>query len=285
MDFWRFFGDNKEGDRTETSSEDVRQAISEAKLYHYNAHSCFLAGPHKTGKTSLLFRYACTIAEEGKSVVYICQRKNFQNNNVPLFSPAYWPSPSVLRQISIKYIEDDKTLRHYFANIHILPSLPSLFIVDDLSHYFPDEQSKAPFIQTLAFLKEAMSYANRKANFGEGGDDGGEEEEVEQVKCLLLVCYSCGDEDFIQRNPRIVPRWFSQHLTVKGKNPYELSVVRINWKSDPLHMKACYEVTPTSILLHSFEFQPQHEHEQHEQQQDKKTQDQTQPQDSPQQRT
>lgn len=116
----------------------------------YNINNIFTPN---SCKTSMLFAYAYSYALENRSVTFICSKKKIQNS-LPIFPSGIIPSPEILDKIHMKYasiqkntllcynslkyyryIEDDKSLRDYFSNIHMFEQVPELIIIDDISNF------------------------------------------------------------------------------------------------------------------------------------------------------
>lgn len=56
-----------------------------------------------SGKTSMLFAYAYSYAQENRPVLFICSKKKIQNN-LPIFPSGLVPSPAILDKIQMKYV-------------------------------------------------------------------------------------------------------------------------------------------------------------------------------------
>lgn len=55
----------------------------------------------RSGKTSMLFRYACSLASAGLSVVYLCQRSRIEDAP-PALPPGIGPDHPILQNIAMR---------------------------------------------------------------------------------------------------------------------------------------------------------------------------------------
>lgn len=99
-----------------------------------NKHSNnFLCGESKSGKTSLLFQYACTSAASGESVLFVCPQK-FSTVPVPVHGMPS-PAPELLSCIKIMYLNTIEELISYLSRIHLSSMSSSVLIIDDFDYY------------------------------------------------------------------------------------------------------------------------------------------------------
>ncbi|XP_024015456.1 uncharacterized protein LOC112088985 isoform X2 [Eutrema salsugineum] len=133
-----------------------------------------LSGPISSGKTSLLFQFALSVASasENNRVVFICHRKRIESNP-PFLSQGIDPSSDVFNRIQRKYVDGDEGIRKYFAAFHLHIDLPSAVVIDDFDDYFTQLNSKGTLmnsrardmamVRTLALCHNAILDANKKA--------------------------------------------------------------------------------------------------------------------------
>eukprot|EP00026_Physarum_polycephalum_P010027 Phypoly_transcript_10171.p1 GENE.Phypoly_transcript_10171~~Phypoly_transcript_10171.p1 ORF type:complete len:222 (+),score=25.68 Phypoly_transcript_10171:121-786(+) len=170
----------------------------------YDVDMAIICGPARSGKTSMLFAYAYSYAQENRSVTFICSKKKIQNT-LPIFPTGVVPSPEILEKIHMKYIEDDKSLRNYFANIHMFPQVPELIVIDDMANFFGGiSQSAVPLAKSLAFAKEAVSYCTTALK-----------KILPQQNCLVLMSDFLGS-DLIPRQQNILQKWIPLIFVVAG---------------------------------------------------------------------
>lgn len=95
-----------------------------------------LCGPPESGKTSLLFELALSLADEEKHVLYICPK---QVSKLPLLAPGRAQLASgTLKYIQMVYLETREEFLNYMASIHFTTSrVFNAVIVDDINVYFP----------------------------------------------------------------------------------------------------------------------------------------------------
>ncbi|GAM26961.1 hypothetical protein SAMD00019534_101360, partial [Acytostelium subglobosum LB1] len=182
----------------------------------YQSELSFLIGPQKSCKTSMLFQYGYTYAKQGYTVLFICDKKRFNqtlpimpikdvvgtghNQSMPSHNDVY------LKHIKIKYIERDSDLRQYFMEFPSLNLLPDLILIDDITSYFGlySDRTKLIFGRTLAFLKDTLHYINtQKRN--------------QPVKCRAIVTDSLHHDGY--RYFYIIQRWASLILQIQPQVP------------------------------------------------------------------
>jgi len=210
----------------------------------YGLDIALICGPSRSGKTSMLFQYAYSYAQEGRNVVFICSKKKIQNA-LPLPTPASTFSQTVLDKIHMKYIEDDKTLRNYMASIHLFPETPELIVIDDLSSFFGAAVQAVSLAKTLAFLKEAGKYCTSNL--------------TPSKSCMMLISDGLSGDN-VPRQQNILQKWIPLILVITAGNQgaFTLSVRVYNYQADPYQMKASYFVQPhQSFYLSSLEYSPQ----------------------------
>jgi len=221
------------------------QLLAVRDKVQYDTNYALLAGPPQSCKTSLLFQYACSYAQESREVIFICSKKKIQHT-LPMFLSGVQPSSSVLQRIKMKYIDDDKTLRSYMAKIHLLTQQPELIIVDDLSTFFSayhGNDRPGLMAKTLAFLKEATDYSSTVL-----------QRTQPHSRCCLLISELTGI-DCVPRPQILLQRWLPLLITIQGKQKsFTMSVLQFNHQSDPLKVNASFVLNSQSFRLHTLEF-------------------------------
>jgi hypothetical protein len=61
-----------------------------------------------------------------------------------------------------RYVEDDEKLCKFLASLQLLPRLPRLLVIDDVSSFVGDKDPKR-IARVMAFIKEAATYAATKS--------------------------------------------------------------------------------------------------------------------------
>ncbi|KAF2071989.1 hypothetical protein CYY_006702 [Polysphondylium violaceum] len=149
-----------------------------------------LSGPIHSGKTSLLFQYGYTFAKQDKQVLFIVNKKKF-NNSVPFFPKGFENNLSLLKNIKIKYIETDSELRNYFMSFPTLSNqiLPDLILIDDISLYFGTTlyERNAVLGKTFAFIKETIDYINRQKESNSSNSNNNNNSDPNTAQCKAII--------------------------------------------------------------------------------------------------
>ncbi|KAL4452260.1 hypothetical protein ABPG75_007922 [Micractinium tetrahymenae] len=96
-----------------------------------SASHCLLSGPERSGKTSLLFHAALSLARQGREVLLLCRRAKLEAAP-PLLPEGLTHSDPAWQLVHIKYLANGYELLRYASCIHMLPRLPDALLVDDL---------------------------------------------------------------------------------------------------------------------------------------------------------
>lgn len=198
-------------------------------LTYTKVHSCLLAGPSRCGKTSLLFHYAYNYAAaHGEAVYFVAQRHKLQNQ-LPLPPLNMTQDAEVLKRIKMKYVEDDEKLCKFLASLQLLPRLPRLLVIDDVSSFVGDKDPKR-IARVMAFIKEAATYAATKSRH------------------FVLVTSDTVDVEASSRNLQLYQRWFDLILLIRGPhNPLQLTVESVHGRADPKGVHMYYELSPSYV--------------------------------------
>lgn len=133
----RIFGINQSLDHesTEKAQETTSSLLFDSRKTS-GLDKFMLCGPLSSGKTSLLFELALSLADEEKHVLYVCPKKF---SKLPLLAHGRpQPSSGTLNYIQMVYLETREEFLKYMACIHFSTSrLFTAVIVDDISGYFP----------------------------------------------------------------------------------------------------------------------------------------------------
>ncbi|EAL63900.1 hypothetical protein DDB_G0287071 [Dictyostelium discoideum AX4] len=132
---------------------------NENNIRFETADIVLLSGPTLCGKTSLLFQYGYTYAKQGYNVLFICNKKKFQQS-LPFLPIGFIKDDFILKKLKIKYIENDVELRNYLFEFPSLSYLPDLILIDDISFYFISSmyERNVTLGKTFAFIKETVQY-------------------------------------------------------------------------------------------------------------------------------
>lgn len=95
------------------------------------ASHCLLSGPERSGKTSLLFHAALSLARQGREVLVLCRRPKLEAAP-PLLPEGLSRQDPAWQLVHLKYLANGYELLRYASCIHMLPRLPDALLVDDL---------------------------------------------------------------------------------------------------------------------------------------------------------
>ena len=155
---------------------------------------CLVYGPKESGKTTLLFQHALSVANRDPSarVMFVCKRDAIEARP-PLLQRASTLGDGAGR-IQLKYLNNDAELRRLGSVIHLLPpeTLPTLIVIDGMTSFFAPAQGgdnrerEMRLARTLASLHECADSCGRMRS----------EHVVEGEQCLLLAsCPADGNHD------------------------------------------------------------------------------------------
>jgi len=139
--------------------------ISHNILSHHSFYRYLLTGPHKTGRTSLLFELAFQAAEKQCQVLFITSK--------PLTALPHFhgkrttPSTEVLNRIHLVYPSDLQKCLTILAELHIHKTFYSLIILDNLEEYIIQEKSKMSQCTTMlmAQLIDVTAYCSSQCGY------------------------------------------------------------------------------------------------------------------------
>ena len=136
-----------------------------------------IAGPVSSGKTSILFKMACKVAETGGRVLFVTDQQrlykklpyqciNTQQSSSTLKSSWSWNRvPPYLNKIDMKYfgIEQNnssyRNMIEYFSNVHMVSELYELIVIENFDSYFPNHKN---FSCVLSLVENARAYFSFK---------------------------------------------------------------------------------------------------------------------------
>ncbi|KAK9814084.1 hypothetical protein WJX72_000412 [[Myrmecia] bisecta] len=144
-------------------SPGLQSQLSQLPGFPASLTHCLLAGPERSGKTSILFHFAYTLAAAGKQVGFLCKRSKLEQVP-PLLPLGANAQDAAWQNINLRYLDTAADLQKYAACIHLSPNPPQALIVDDLSEFIvarPGERAHdQEIVKTLAFLHEAARCAS-----------------------------------------------------------------------------------------------------------------------------
>jgi len=191
-------------------------------------------------KTTFLFQYAYNVASKNKLVVYI-QEKTRTNSFFPRFPIDFSPSDDILAKIEMRHLSSAKQLQSYLSNIHLLPQLPQLIVIDDFSSFFPGIPDKPEMFKTLAFIKEAADYASSAVC-----------ESGECNECSILIGEVLETES-VQKKLDLFEPWIPLVFLIQGQHDLFTLTVQIQKSQDPHHTIAVFQFNKTNYMLCSLE--------------------------------
>ena len=129
-----------------------------------------LAGPNSSGKTSLLFEYAVSYAEQEETVLFTAPKPI---SRLPLFvNGRSQPKPGILKLINFVYLATYTDLINFFAKVHLsetrtsLHGRPKHVLIDDFDSYFQEECSRTEetnrIAKCLAYIVDAVEYFSER---------------------------------------------------------------------------------------------------------------------------
>lgn len=129
-------------------------------------------GGENCGKTSIAFRMAYDSAQRGQVSMFVCDKEKMETAfpltvNLEGQEGFDW-CPSVLKNISMKYVASANDLVQVMASLHACHPMPSTLVIDDLSRIIDpinhDHIQVGKFMRTVAFIDDAMAHLeSRKA--------------------------------------------------------------------------------------------------------------------------
>eukprot|EP00051_Salpingoeca_urceolata_P017832 m.245920 g.245920 ORF g.245920 m.245920 type:complete len:252 (-) comp19055_c2_seq4:36-791(-) len=127
-----------------------------------------IKGPPDSGKTSLLFQLALSLAHQGDAVLFLAASKSKLRRRLPLLSACEGaPSRDTLSRIVVQYVSSPKELRLYLATIHLnqhaIALQPNHLIVDDLECFIEDKEL-TDTARTCSLLASAFQWLREPHN-------------------------------------------------------------------------------------------------------------------------
>ncbi|KAK5580025.1 hypothetical protein RB653_000037 [Dictyostelium firmibasis] len=208
-----------------------------------------LSGPPLCGKTSLLFQYGYTYAKQGYNVLFLCNKKKFQQN-LPFFPMGFIKDDYILKKLKIKYIENDVDLRSYLFDFPSLSFLPDLILIDDISYYFGSTiyERNVTLGKTFAFLKETVEYIKnqKKIKYNEQNSD-----QIENKKIFTNINNGCtiivSDTSAINTDGSVVTADQLQHHPIQQVQ--KIQVGSVPTYISPNHPKFLYIIQRWTVLV------------------------------------
>ncbi|KAL4538600.1 hypothetical protein Ndes2526B_g03104 [Nannochloris sp. 'desiccata'] len=109
----------------------IAPLLAQASPLSSQPRHLFLYGPEQSGKTSLLFHLAYSLASKGASVLIITSRERLEYNP-PALAQGLSPNDPVWLNIQIKYIEDETSLLQFASLLHLARPAPTVLLIDDI---------------------------------------------------------------------------------------------------------------------------------------------------------
>ena len=144
-------------DEFDGTSDIHHEILSYHSFYRY-----LLIGPHKSGRTSLLFEFAFQAAEKENHVLFITLKPL---TILPHFhGKRTTPSTEVLNKIHLVYPSDLRKCLALLAELHTRKTFYSLIIMDNLDEYIVLEKSKMSQCITMlmAQLIDVTAYSSSR---------------------------------------------------------------------------------------------------------------------------
>jgi hypothetical protein len=120
-----------------------------------------------------------------------------------------------------RYVEDDEKLCKFLASLQLLPRLPRLLIIDDISSFVGDKDPKR-IAKVMAFIKEAATYAATKVYARRHLDvnvDGALLTRPLHRRDFVLLASESLDVEANPRSLQVYQRWFDMMMLVRGSSP------------------------------------------------------------------
>jgi hypothetical protein len=92
-----------------------------------------LAGPPRSGKTSLLFQLARSLAERGGAPVVVLGARRTLEAAPPLLAAGGAAGDAAWARVGVRFVDDGAALLRYAALLHLAEEPPGALLVDDLS--------------------------------------------------------------------------------------------------------------------------------------------------------
>ncbi|EDV26388.1 uncharacterized protein TRIADDRAFT_54317 [Trichoplax adhaerens] len=188
-----------------------------ANLYEERSRKILLAAPTKSGRTSLLFQYSLSLAEEDKYVLFISPT---QPDKIPLLSEGKEPpTAKLLKYITMVYPKNLQQLLQFLSSAHTVErNIPYAVIIDDLDTYYIDKnktaQKNAIKATICSYLYDVVEFYSSKLT--------SKPETSRNVSCHLIAAinsssFSTKDVKDDKDN-KIMQEWFYPTLLVTSTN-------------------------------------------------------------------
>eukprot|EP00803_Ostreobium_quekettii_P004788 evm.model.scf_1944.2 EVM.evm.TU.scf_1944.2 scf_1944:10345-15102(+) len=144
-------------------NSDVQRRVERLPPFPPALRHCLITGPERSGKTSVLFHYAHSIAATGNKVVFICKRKSIENCP-PLLPQGISKDDPSMCNIHMRYLDSPQELQKFCACLHLLDALPCAVVVDNISSYLDNGRNSdkkdrdRELVKNLAYLHEAVNH-------------------------------------------------------------------------------------------------------------------------------
>ncbi|EDO46323.1 predicted protein [Nematostella vectensis] len=170
-----------------------------------------IGGPHSSGKTSLLFSLAISLAEEEKNVLFISPKKL---SRLPLMPEGReQPTGSVLKRIHMVYLGSKEEYLKYMSSLHVELSdlVFHCMIVDGLDCYIggvAKNEDVAVIARLLAYTVDAFTFLIDKQR----------KDNTFEKASILLMCTSIPPGSITVPRRMLYERWMDHIFTIKHRD-------------------------------------------------------------------
>lgn len=179
----------------------IATSCSNLPAFPSELQHCLVAGPERSGKTSLLLHFAHSRAAAGDSVLFVCHRGRIENSP-PVLPLGVAINDEALHRVHMRYLETAADLQKLAACLHLAAEPPAAIIVDDISSFFgggsADRGRDQALIRTLALLHDSTNFASSRRGVGR--------------PCQLVISDTSATE--VPRMMYIYQRWLPLVLTI-----------------------------------------------------------------------
>ena len=208
-----------------------------------------VCGPSSCGKTSLLFEYAFSCAENEDYVLFVSPKPLVK---LPLFvNGRTQPNSVVLKRINIAYLGNYVELTEYFANAHLDRIKNSSLgktrhvLIDDFDWYFREKgtwtQDITRFAECFAYIVDAIEFWSKHM------------QSSLETKCSLLLSETVAGDTMSTDKIGLYKHWVSEFMRIQELgnslfriHPFEHGKDRDNLSSD---LTVCYEIKGKEIKI------------------------------------
>lgn len=217
----------------------VSTACSSIPAFPTDLQHCLIAGPERSGKTSLLLHFAHARAAAGDSVLFVCHRDTIENSP-PVLPLGVGLDDAALHRVHMRYLESAADLQKLAACLHLTAHPPAAIVVDNITAFLSGgsgDRGNEALIRTLALLHDGTAFASSRR--------------VPGRPCQLVVSDTSVAE--VPRLMYLYQRWLPLVLTIRAaeaEGGYALSMHRSVADSHDV-APACLSQLVYSVSTHS----------------------------------